>query len=519
MPDFTKPATRNESGALEHSTTTAFPRFWLYAAILALLISIAAACVAARNRPPWSDEGWFSSAAYNLAHNGFFGTTVVDGADSGLTGIHQHTYWVMPLYLLAQALWYKILPATLFFTRLLNIFLIPFALWGFYLFLSRLLRRTNTAGLAVCLLALSFIFIDNAGFARPDFLCCTLGIWGLAAYLYLREKSLNWALFVANAFIAASGLTHPNGLLHFFGLLTLVLWYDRRRLSLSRLAIAAAPYFILGGIWLVYVFQDFPAFVAQMRANGTDNHRWTSTLNPFLIVWNEIRYRYFVAFGFITRGVALVKAYALAAYVAAIIGCLVDRRLRQRSSTRLLLVLLAVYFCVMSVFNQKLSYYLIHILPFYIALLAVWCAHLWSVYPRARRFVAAGLLILVSVETGGILLKARKRSYVATQSTMIRFVHAHSSPSARVVGSAALLYGLNFDPRLRDDYYLGTKSGRPPDVIIIGPLYRDIYEHYWNKERPAAMRKIDKRLSAYKLVFRNSDYQVYFRPDDPHAHL
>lgn len=518
MPDLTKNLVTNKKLAAEVSTASGFPRFWLYAAMLALLISISAASVAAWNRPPWSDEGWFSSAAYNLAHNGFLGTTVIDGADTGLTRIHQHTYWVMPGYLLAQALWYCIFPATLFFARALNIFLIPLALWGFYLFLSRVIRRRNIAALAVCLLALSFIFIDNAGFARPDFLCCTLGIWGLASYVYLREKSLGGALFVANAFIAASGLTHPNGLLYFFGLVTLVVWYDCRRLSLRRVAIAAAPYLILGGIWLIYVFQDFPAFVDQMRANGT-NGRWTSTLNPILIVWNEIHDRYFVAFGLITRGVALAKAYALAAYVAAVAGCLADRRLRQTDSTRLLLVLLAVYFCVMSVFNQKLSYYLIHIVPFYIALLAVWCAHLWTTYRRARRVVAAGLVLLVSVETGGILLKARKRSYIAEQSAMIRFLHAHSSPSARIVGSAALIYGLRFDPRLRDDEYLGTKSRRMPDVIIVGPLYADLYEHYWNTERPAAMRKINSRLSDYKLVFHNSKYRVYFRPGDRNAHL
>lgn len=512
IPNLTNEPLPRESSAAEPRVAGALPRFWLYALITALLISMLAASVAAWNRAPWSDEGWFSSAAYNLAHRGFFGTTVIDSADTGLTRIHQHTYWVMPLYLLGESLWYRLFPATLFFTRALNIFLIPFALWGFYLFLCCLLRRAATAALAVCLLALSFIFIDNAGFARPDFLCCTLGIWGLASYLYLRERSLNWALFVGNAFIAASGLTHPNGLLHFFGLLTLILWFDRRRLSTRAASAAIAPYFILGAGWLIYVFQDFPAFVDQMRANGTNNSRWTSTLNPILIIWDEIRDRYFVAFGLITRGVALAKAYALAAYVAAIAGCLAVSALRRRPSTRLLLLLIAVYFCVMSVFNQKLSYYLIHILPFYIAVLAVWCAHLWSAHHRARPFVAIGLLLFVSLETGGILLKARVRSHRAAEQGMIRYVRAHSSPSEDIVGSAALIYGLKFDPQLHDDNYLGTKSGKTPDIIIIGPLYRDLYEHYWNKERPAVMKNIEKRLSSYKLGFQNNEYQVYLHP-------
>jgi hypothetical protein len=486
-------------------------RFWRYAPIAAALIAVLVAGVAALNRPPWPDEGWFSSASYNLAKHGFLGTTVLDSAGTPLTHIEWRTYWVMPLYLLGEALWYRMFPASLFFTRAFTIFCIPFVLAGFYVFLSRLLPGTNTPKLAVCLLALSFVFLDNAGFARPDLMCFTLGIWGLAAYLILREKSLAWALFVANALIAASGFTHPNGVFHLCGLATLVLWYDRRRLSLRALAAAAAPYLLFGSAWLVYILQDFPAFRDQMRANGLNNDRWTSTLNPFLIMWNEIRERYLVAFGFQTRGLALLKALALFAYLASVAGCLLDPRLRKQPSTRLLLLLLAVYFTAMSIFNQKLSYYLIHILPFYIALLAVWCAHLWSVYPRARLLVAAGLVVLISVETGGILLKTYQRSDAVAQRAMVQYLLANTTPSDRIAGSAALLYEMGFDPRLCDDYYLGIRSGYAPDAIVIDNVWTDLYTNL-NKEHPTEVQKIQAQLSTYRLAYRNGEYTVYLRP-------
>jgi hypothetical protein len=89
-------------------------RFWRYALAGAMAISLIAGAVAARNRTPWSDEGWFSSASYNLAKHGFLGTTVLDSASTGLTRIEQRTYWVMPLFLLGEAAWYKFFPASLY---------------------------------------------------------------------------------------------------------------------------------------------------------------------------------------------------------------------------------------------------------------------------------------------------------------------------------------------------------------------------------------------------------------------
>jgi hypothetical protein len=485
-------------------------RFWQFAPKAALAVSLLVVAVAARNRIPWSDEGLFSSASYNLAHHGFLGTTVLESAGTGLTRIERHTYWVMPLYLLGQALWYKFVPASVLLTRTFTLLSVPLALWAFHVFLSRLLPQTRTPALGVCLLALSFIFLDNAGFARPDLLCCTLGLWGLATYLLLRERSLVRALFVSNAFIAASGLTHPNGVFHLCGLLVLVLWYDRSRLSVPALAAAAAPYVLFGAAWSLYILRDVPAFLDQTQANGINNERWPNTLNPFVLVWNEIRDRYVVAFGFMTRGFALAKAFALVAYGASVVVCLIEPRLRNKPSTRLLLLLLAVYFAAMSVFNQKLSYYLIHILPIYVALLAVVSAWVWNNYRRARPLVAAGLLALVSIETGGILLKAYQRSYVEDQRAAVRYLLAHTGPSDRIVGSASLIYEMGFDPRLRDDVYLGLRSGRVPDAVVIESLFRAEYAS-WEKQGRPDVQRIRARLSTYRLAYRQGAYEVYLR--------
>jgi len=70
---------------------------WLRAMpVAAVGIALVALLIAASYRVGQPDEGDFSSSAYNLAHNGFFGMTVVDPVVVRLPGIHQHAYWIMP---------------------------------------------------------------------------------------------------------------------------------------------------------------------------------------------------------------------------------------------------------------------------------------------------------------------------------------------------------------------------------------------------------------------------------------
>jgi hypothetical protein len=483
---------------------------WRYLPVLAALVSIVVAAVAAHNRTPWSDEGQFSSASYNLAKHGFFGTTVIELAGTSLTRMDRHTYWIMPLFPLGQSLWYKVFPASVFWTRAFTIAWIPIALTAFFLFVDKLTGDRRVSTIAVSLLALSFVFVDNAAFGRPDFMCFAFGLCGLAAYVRLREQSLGKALFWSNVFIAASGLSHPNGLLHFAALVLLVIWLDRFRLTFALAAAAAAPYLLLAVPWALYILQDYHAFIDQMRYNGT-NGRWTSTLNPFAIVWGEIRYRYLVTFGLITRGPAFLKAYALLLYLVAVVCSLVDRGLRRRPETRLLLALLAVYLVVMSVFNQKLSYYLIHIVPIYIALLAVWLVWNWDQRSRLRPILVVAAILLAAIDTGGLLLKAQTRSYIATERGAIDFLRSHTRPSDRIVGTAGLIYDLGFDSRLRDDPYVGLRSGRPPDAIVVELIYKDMYTG-WATQRPTDQRAINARLSQYRLAYQNTDYEVFLAP-------
>src|ERR1022692_3578433 len=63
-----------------------------------------------------------------------------------------------------------------------------------------------------------FVFIMRAADGRMDMMSAALGYAALAAYLVLRNRSLNLAVFSAHSLVVLSGLTHPNGgLLSFAG--------------------------------------------------------------------------------------------------------------------------------------------------------------------------------------------------------------------------------------------------------------------------------------------------------------
>jgi hypothetical protein len=332
----------------------------------------------------------------------------------------------------------------------------------------------------------------------------------LALYVTFRQRSLNTALLLSNAAIAASMFTHPNGIFHFLGLATVVLWLDARKLNVKALLAGALPYFVAAGLWYLYIAQDPQAFRDQMIANGT-NGRWTNTLNPLLIVRNEVVGRYLVVFGVAAGGASLAKSYALLMYVLAIIGVLSIRPLRTQPAVRLVLLLLVVYFGAMSIFNQKLGYYFVHILPWYAALVAICGTWLWERQRRLRPLLGLAAALLVLIDCAGIVMRARQKSYIAAQTAVADSIRVNTKPSDRIAGTAGLLYILNFDDRLREDKYLGVRGGEQPDVVVVdpdiwGPRYREI-----ERDSPEEWERIHAILASYRLAFDQSGYQIYLR--------
>src|SRR5229473_3205195 len=74
----------------------------------ALVLYLVFASLTARCGHIWSNEAWFASPALTLLHEGYLGTTIVESKGTWMEGLDRHTYWIPPLHLLLQAVWYKV---------------------------------------------------------------------------------------------------------------------------------------------------------------------------------------------------------------------------------------------------------------------------------------------------------------------------------------------------------------------------------------------------------------------------
>ena len=175
---------------------------FLLAAIISVLVLFSALAIGnAIAERPQIDEGMFASPALNLATRGFMGTTVLETHNSPLTRIDQRTYWVMPMYLLNQAVWYKLFGFSLLSMRSLSAAWGLVALISWFLIVFKLSGDKKIALLALVLLGFDYTFINSAAMGRMDMMSAAIGAAALAAYLSLRERNLMLAILWARVWL------------------------------------------------------------------------------------------------------------------------------------------------------------------------------------------------------------------------------------------------------------------------------------------------------------------------------
>lgn len=501
---------KKDSGFLRVATST---RFLLAAFIL---ITVVLGYISASVRLPFDDEGFYSDPARHLAKDGFMGMTVKEEAgvrfDSRRTlRADRHVYWVLPGQVVGLALWFTLLPASALTARLFSVLWATVAVVSTYGIVKYLTRDRATALLASGFLAVDSLFLGTACFARPDVMCMALGLGGIASYLNWRERNLVKALLFSNALMALSALTHPNALLHFAVFVFLVLRFDWKRIGIRQVAAAGLPYLALFAAYAVYVAQDPEAFRAQMEYNLMSNDRIASTLNPVKIVAKEIRERYVGVLGFSSPrlGARLQSVTILSSVAALFILCL-SSRFRRLPGFWLIFGAWALTFAIQCVFNQKIGEYIVHILPYYLALLSMFLVAAIREHPKLRLAAAAFCVSIVALNIGLNLVRLAK-PYKPAEDRMLTFIREKAGKAHLIFGSAGLVFGFHFDRRLLDDRYLGVRSGKTGDVAIMEWGYKVRNDDDASRQLPDWARAIS-RLKEYRLVFDNGAYQVYFNP-------
>lgn len=480
-----------------------------------LVCYAALVAAAALTYAPRADEGFFASPALNLATKGFMGTTVLEGSHAFLKDIHRYTYWMTPLHFITQAAWYKAVGFGLFRMRLLSLLFALAALGAWYSIAGRMSGSRAVAVAAVALTAFDFNFVVGGSSGRMDMMAAALSFCGIAAYLALRERNLPGAVLAGNALAVASGLTHPvSGVLAFLCQAILLLYFDRGRLSVRLVALAAVPYVAGAAAWGAYILKDPTAFAAQFGTNATMSGRLNALHAPWLGVWNELTQRYAGAYGLLSQsgrvsGPVYLKALMLLLYAAGVAGSLLNRATRRNKGYRALLLMLAAVFFALSILDaQKAYYYLVHTIPFFAALAAAWLAELAGTRPLRARMLAAAAGSILLVQAAGVAYRAWQNPYANVYTPAMDSLREHAGPHDLIFGSASAAFALEFDSRLVDDVRLGFYTGRKPDFVILEEEYRWAIQAY-AQHQPDVYSFIRRRLATeYAPVYEQADYTI-----------
>src|SRR5207247_9465138 len=125
--------------------------------------------------------------------------------------------------------------------------------------------------------------------------------------------------------------------------------------------------------WGSYILRSPGLFRAQFGGNASD--RWAAFAAPLTALRTEITDRYLATFGLAsyTSRASRLKIVILICYACGIIGGLATAEIRRRKDYRALLILTAIYFFSLPLLDGfKQVFYLVHIIPMFTALLAVW---------------------------------------------------------------------------------------------------------------------------------------------------
>lgn len=485
--------------------------------VFAVIVFLTLAVGSSMTNRPQIDEGMFASPAYNLAYRGFFGTTVLETEQSPLTRIEQRTYWVLPLFLLNVAASFKIFGFSLLTMRLVSVFWGLVLLGSCYLIVKKLSQDKLTALLALVLTATDYVVLETASDARMDMMSAALGFAAIAVYLGWRERNLWLAILFSQTLLTANGLTHPNAITAFVGVLFLTFYFDFRRLNWRHFVAFAIPYLVGGAAFGLYVWQDPTAFKDQFIDNALMGGRMSGFNSPLQNIVREFTERYPHAFGLQGNsgghtGPIYLKSLILITYLTGILGVLSVKELRRNRNYFALLVLAAIYFFIIAIIDgQKETYYLVHIVPFYLMLTAVFLRWIQQrkLVPQIVLIGAAAAFMIIPA--GGMAVRIRQNTYGNFYSPMIAFLQSNANSNDLIMGGAELGFGLNFPPNQVSDGRWGFYTGKRPKFIV----YDSAVENSWLDSKilfPEFYEYFPKLLNEeYKVAYENDAYKIYER--------
>jgi hypothetical protein len=497
----------------------------ILAALTAILVAWTALAVSLTvSKLPWSNEAWCAIPAVNLATQGYMGTTVLVSKGTWLTGLDQHTYWMMPMHILAQAAWYKVVGFSLLRQRLLSVLFGVLALLSWFVTVLLLSGRYSAALIACLVIGFERNFLNAAASGRMDMMAAALGASSIAAFLQIRIRSLRAALVASHSLAAAAIFTHPCGVLFAAALVVTILYTlqseKQLRLKLGDVVIACVPYLVGAGLWGLYIVQAPADFHSQFFGNISGfageyltRARFSGISAPWRALGTELKLRYLLPFGFgdlrSVHGAGSAVWLSLCASTA--FAGLLLKGPRSDTGVRILAASGLTVFLLMALLEGiKFQHYLVYSIPFLSALAAMTAGYLWQ-HRSMRLPVCVALTLAIGFQSAGVIRQFVRNPLRTEFLPVPRWIQANVAPEEAVIAPAELGYVLGFGAALSDDVRLGFYTGLKPRTIVTSGWYRAWADNSARRE-PATFDHIHNTLDhEYRRVLESGEYIVYER--------
>ena len=468
---------------------------------------------------PWCDEAWLSNPALTFLRHGYLGTPILTefgwGPPETLLHIQQRTYWIMPLHMLTQIVWYKAFGYSLLSLRCLSIAWGAVALGALASTVYSLTRDVRMALLALAIAGTDYFYLTRAIDGRMDMMAAGLTLCAIAFYLWQRQTNFTRTIAGTAVFAACSLFTHPvGGFFSLLAILFLALYLDRSRLRVKHVFLFSVPFLVIGAAWGVYVAQDFAAFRLQMAGNAQG--RWEGLTDLPQSIYRELRYKYFQAFGlnsFYSLSLQDLRMIALFGYAVAALASACTPSLRARKGVRILLWLTFLFvFGGMLFDGAKRWYYLLYVVPLFTAVLAVWIVWLWDQKRIPRGALASAVAAFLLIQIGGTSYRIWKNDYKSKFLPAVQFLKAHNPHHELIDAEGEAGFELGFPDNLIDDVSLGYFSHRNAKLIFVPDTYWGLWIGNMKDRQPDVDRHIVYTLSHdYRLVYDQTPYHIYER--------
>jgi hypothetical protein len=239
-------------------------------------------------------------------------------------------------------------------------------------------------------------------------------------------------------------------------------------------------------------------------------HRLSPLASPLEAFVTEFQTRYLEVFSGFRDNVPVymrLKVLLLIAYAGAFVGCLSTASIR-RDRNKLALIVFGIASALILTYVDGFRWYiyLIHVMPVYAVVLAIWVRHLIGKQGPWKTLGLAGVALICAYTFATVAYRVGVNDYGQLYSPTLDFLAANVRGNDLVMGPAEFGNRLGFRRHCLADSRLGFRNGLQPSYVVLDRVMLD----RMSKDEEA-LHHTNEVLGRSDLVFQREHGANFYR--------